>query len=160
MNNEIELFREYFEYSEGKLFWKKMAGARARVGQQAGKFRKDGYFGVGLKGKEYLVHRIIFALEYGYLPECVDHIDRNPSNNLISNLRDSDYSSNVWNSGISKSNSTGIKGIRITYNGKFEARVAAKGVTYQVGTFDNIEEAASELKKFRANLHKNFACNG
>lgn len=160
MNNEIELFKEYFYYSDGALFWKKDAGARAKKGKTAGKLRKDGYYDVGLKGKYYLVHRIVFALTYGYLPACVDHIDRNPSNNLISNLRDSDYSNNVWNSGISKSNSTGIKGIRVARNGKFEARVAANGVTYQVGTFDNIEEAASELKKFRANLHKNFACNG
>lgn len=64
MKNEIEMFKKYFEYNEGYLYWRNRSGTRGRVGTVAGKLRKDGYFDVGLKGKYYLIHRIVFCLTF------------------------------------------------------------------------------------------------
>lgn len=160
MKNEIEMFKKYFEYNEGYLYWRNRSGTRGRVGTVAGKLRKDGYFDVGLKGKYYLIHRIVFALHFGFLPKMIDHINRDRSDNRVENLREIEYSSNNWNSGISSSNTTGVKGIRITRTGKFEARLAVKGKTIQVGTFSTLDEATSELKKVREKEHGEYACNG
>ncbi len=156
----IELFSKCFEYRDGNLYWRKTFGSRALKGNRAGKLRKDGYRDVALYGKLYLEHRIIFALHYNYLPVVVDHIDHNPSNNKIENLRNSDYNRNIWNSRKSVRNTTNVKGIRLTRNGKFEARVAAFGRTYQVGTYLTLNDAEKALIAFRTELHKEHSCNG
>ena len=157
---DIDLFREYFEYSDGYLYWKKTKGPRALKGSKVGYLRKDGYCGTMFNKKSYLVHRIIFGIIYGYLPEVVDHKDRNRTNNLISNLREADYSKNIHNARLSKSNTTGVKGVRKTKNGRFECRVAINGVTHQVGTFSSLFEAQQKIKEYRQNLHKEFTCHG
>lgn len=156
----IDLFREYFEYSDGCLYWKKAKGPRAPKGSRVGYLRKDGYYGTMFNKKSYLVHRIIFGIVHGYLPEVVDHKDHDRTNNLISNLREADYSKNIHNARLSKSNSTGVKGVRKTKNGRFECRVAINGVTHQVGTFSSLLEAQEKIKEYRQNLHKEFTCHG
>jgi hypothetical protein len=158
--NEIELFKEYFEYKEGNIYWLKTSGTRGIKGTKAGKLRKDGYFDVGLKGKYYLLHRVIFALTNNYLPEVIDHVDHNRANNFVSNLREATYSKNAHNSLKSKNNSTGVKGIRLTKNNKYEARVAINSVTHQVGTFEDISQALQALEILRLSLHGEFTCNG
>lgn len=55
--------------------------------------RPDGYCRVRHNGKVYLVHRLVAET---FLPNpldlpTVDHIDRNPSNNAVSNLRWASY---------------------------------------------------------------------
>lgn len=160
MNKYINLFKEYFEYKDGFLYWKKTIGTRAIAGNKAGKLRKDGYFDVGLFGKYYLVHRIVYALFNNSLPKFIDHIDRDRSNNRIENLREASANQNTWNASKSKANNTGVKGVRKTKNSKFEARVAANGITYQVGTFDTIEQAEQAIILYREKLHKEFTCNG
>ncbi len=59
-----------------------------------------------------------------------------------------------------KNNKTGVKGIRKTSNGKYEARVARKGKTFQVGTFNSLEEASKALQEFREKVHDCFTCHG
>lgn len=55
--------------------------------------RKDGHLQIQFckngKRKFYYLHRIIFEAHFGKIPEkfVIDHIDRNPLNNDISNLR-------------------------------------------------------------------------
>ena len=52
-----------------------------------------GYLRISLckngKVKQYLIHRIIYEAHKGKIPDnlVVDHIDRNPENNAITNLR-------------------------------------------------------------------------
>ena len=55
--------------------------------------KKNGYFLINLckngKRKYYYFHRIVYEAHFGKIPDnlVVDHIDRNPLNNDISNLR-------------------------------------------------------------------------
>ena len=46
-----------------------------------------------------------------YIPNIVDHIDGNSSNNCIENLRDANKAQNGWNSKLNKNNSSGIRGV-------------------------------------------------
>lgn len=157
---DYEYFNTYFYYFDGDLYWKRTVGTRGIKGNRAGKLRKDGYYDVGLQRKLYLVHRIIYCLHHKTLPEVVDHINRNPSDNRIENLRSANFSLNAWNSGISKNNTSGVKGIRKTSNGKYEARVAKNGETFHVGTFNSLEEASKALQEIREKVHDCFTCHG
>lgn len=49
----------------------------------------SGYIAVGLSGRQFLVHRLVMIAFVGPVPKdyTVDHIDRNRSNNILSNLR-------------------------------------------------------------------------
>ncbi len=70
---------------------------------------KDGYRVVQIKGVNWKQHRIIFFLHYGYLPELIDHKDRNKANNAPDNLREATKTVNAYNTDNRKDNSTGYK---------------------------------------------------
>ena len=65
----------------------------------------------------YLLHRIIFGLHHGWLPHEIDHIDRNPQNNSIENLRASSPILNATNRGLSVNSTTGYLGVVRQGNG-------------------------------------------
>lgn len=68
---------------------------------------------VGFNGKYYLAHRIVYLLFNGALSSesIIDHIDGNPFNNNISNLRCVTTNINRRNAGINKQNKTGVCGV-------------------------------------------------
>jgi len=85
-----ELLEEWFIYKEGRLYWKLSPKYDIPVGSLVGSVREDGYISVGFTGGKYLLHRLIFLLFNGYLPDLIDHIDQDHTNNRIENLRASD----------------------------------------------------------------------
>jgi hypothetical protein len=123
-----KLLQETFSYEDGNLFWKQPTGRRISVGQIAGR-DSNGYRMIGLFGKAYMAHRLIFMFHHGYFPQEVDHIDGNKINNRIENLRAATHSENLKNQKIRHDNTSGIKNVgwarreqrwrvRLTVNGK------------------------------------------
>jgi hypothetical protein len=93
------------------------------------------------KKKGFLVHRIIYFLETGKQPEQIDHIDRNRTNNHISNLRETTHQQNIFNSSpISGANSQ-YKGV-YKKGKKWGASIARAVEKYRIGCFDSEEDAA------------------
>lgn len=74
------------------------------------------FYRVGYQNKEYKVHRIIWILHNGSIPDdiVVDHIDGNPLNNDISNLRIVTQEINCKNSSKRSDNKTGVCGVTIS----------------------------------------------
>ncbi len=115
-NKEIEGFENYIIYDDGRVYSKK-----------SNKFLKPSlmitkdrpidkcYYSVAIynNGKRYykLLHRLL-ALTFIHNPDnlpSVDHIDRNPQNNNLSNLRWVNNAVNKRNTGVQKNNKLGEK---------------------------------------------------
>lgn len=67
-----------------------------------------------IKGKAYVVSRIIWELTHGPIPEdmVIDHLDGNPLNNALSNLACKTRAGNMRNRKKPKNNKSGIVGVR------------------------------------------------
>ena len=74
---------KYFKYfpKTGNFRRKKTMCTKIKIGDLAGS-KSHGYIVIMVNNKIYSAHRLAFLYMEGYFPEyCVDHIDRNPSNN-------------------------------------------------------------------------------
>jgi len=160
MNNDIvSLFKEWFSYADGKLVWQKAHKTKPdMVGKIAGSFNGR-YYQVHLKHKAYQVSRVIFALHHGYLPKVVDHIDGNPKNNNIDNLRAATSQQNNWNRLLSKRNKTGIKNVYATKTG-YKVGLEINSKEMHFGYFDDLELAELVAIEARNKYHGNFANHG
>ena len=92
----MEYLGSKFSYNDetGALVWKS-------TGKVAGHVNKTNhYIEIRLDKKLYKAHRLVYKLVLGIEPEgVIDHIDGNPSNNKIENLRLSTIQENSRNSG-------------------------------------------------------------
>ena len=132
---------------------------RARAGEEAGNLRSDGYRNVILDYVTFKVHRVVWAMHFGVWPSgLLDHVDGNPSNNRISNLRPATHVQNMRNRRKHKNNTSGIKGVRKNRNGsKWAAYIQIDGKNTNLGSFDSAEEAADAYRKASLELHGDFA---
>lgn len=142
-----------YTYKEGKLFFKRNLNSKQREGQEVGSLDNRGYLKVGLDRKKYLVHRLIFLMHHGHLPELLDHIDRNKLNNKIENLRECDKEVNSWNRDKQANNTSGYRGV--SWNkaaGKWHAYIKIKGKRKHLGLFSTPEGASEAYEKARVDV--------
>ena len=146
-----EFVEEFLEYRDGDLYWKPF---------KAGTHDGNGYLQVGIKRRYFKVHRLIFLMHHGYLPDVIDHIDGNKQNNRIENLREATRSQNGYNTKISKHNQSGVKGVSWRkQNQKWRARIYVEKQMISVGDFDNLDDAKVAVEAARLKYHKQFARN-
>lgn len=131
----------HYDPATGYLIRKVGRPGGGKKGSRAGTLRSDGYRSVEIDGFAYLEHLVAWLLVKGSWPAMeIDHKDRNPSNNIWTNLREATRSENVLNTGTPKNNSLGVKGIR-KMRDKFQARLKFNGIHYHVGTFPTLDAA-------------------
>lgn len=142
-----------YEYKEGKLYFKRNLHSKQREGAEVGSLNNNGYLKVCLDKKNYLVHRLIFLMHYGYLPELLDHIDMDKLNNKIENLREADKELNSWNRDKQANNTSGYRGVSWNKNAeKWHAYIKVKGVRKHLGLFNTPEEANKAYETAKANI--------
>lgn len=143
-----ELLDEWFYYEDGELFWRKNPCNWIKIGEKAGSVRKDGYVISQIRGVKFLLHRAIFLMHHGYLPELIDHIDQNPSNNKIENLRKSNKRDNANNTKLPSNNKSGTKGVSWDKtNEKWTVRFKLEGRYLFCGYFLDISDAINKRKQ-------------
>lgn len=101
----LDRFRTFLKYDAetGDVTFTDNRKGAVEVGQLAGHVRKDGYLGVYHRDQNYMLHRVAWALHYGKWPEhTIDHINREKTDNRISNLRDVPQAVNNLNKGSYK----------------------------------------------------------
>jgi hypothetical protein len=111
-----EHLRDLFEYADGHLYWRKQVG-RGRVGDVVGHkytaYKSSKRVMTRINHKAYLVHRLIYKWHNADFDSSqeIDHIDGNPSNNRIENLRLVDHKTNMQNIRRRTDNTSGVAGI-------------------------------------------------
>jgi len=135
MSVNTETLQSLFDYSNGNLIWKVNKG-RSKKGTIAGSRDTKGYMQLKLNQKVYRLHRLIWLWHGKELPEQIDHIDRNPLNNKIENLRAATQSENQWNT------ERACNGVSFhKASNKWRARIKINNKEIYLGVFSDIEQA-------------------
>jgi hypothetical protein len=152
-----DLLHELFEYRDGDLIRKVSTSTRAPVGSVAGYASRDGYRRITINRKKYKAHRLVFLMHHGYLPQFIDHIDNERSNNRIENLRPATHGENLCNQAIASHNTSGFKGVSWNkQHKKWYVQVQKDGKKHDGGYHDTAEEANQAAIKLREKLHGEF----
>lgn len=130
-----EILEKFFEYdlASETLFRKRREVSHSRTA---------GYPAIYWKGQTFYAHRLVRALHHGPIPKgmVIDHIDRNPLNYKLSNLRLVTSSENNLN----KDNPLkhGLANIRHDqkYN-RWEVKISRGGKRIYLGYFANLKDA-------------------
>ncbi len=153
----IEELKEYLIYipEHGEFVWKIRPCKNINIGAVAGGTRKDGYKYITLNNKKYLVHRLVWLFECGrFPPHFIDHMDGNPSNNKIGNLREASSLLNVQNQiRPQKTNRSGYLGVHTGRSG-YEAKIRVNGTIVNLGSFKTPVEAHEVYVKYKRIWHE------
>jgi len=149
----VDTLREYFNYSAdtGIVAWAKSPRYGIGAGDAAGAPNSFGYIQICFKRRPYLAHRIGWALTQGHWPaRMIDHINGDPADNRIVNLREVTGSQNQANRGVRKDSTTGLRGVRRQRSGKWSAQI-------QIGSFSTKEEASAAYLRLAEICYGEFA---
>ena len=123
----------------------------------------DGYYYIILcknsKIKKFLLHRLVYEAHFGVIPDkmCIDHIDCNPKNNNIENLRIANLSENQHNRKVQKNNKSGYKNITKTKFNTYHVRIKKNNKYVYHKTFKTLEEAILNRDENLKIHHEDFA---
>lgn len=162
MLTQAELQAQLNYDPETGIFTWKISKRGTSLNAQAGTINSNGYVIIGLNQKIYRAHRLAWLYIHGEFPkEYLDHINGNRSDNRLCNLREANNTQNQWNAGISKNNTSGIKGVawRESYK-SYRVRIRVNGKQLHIGYFKTIELAKEAAEQARLKFHKQFVNHG
>lgn len=152
---------DLFEYKNGALYWRVKKSYRVEVGKEAGCKNSHGYCVVRVNGILYGIHRIIFLMHHGYLPEYIDHADGDRLNNRIENLRQATNIQNSYNRGKQSNNHSGFKGVHWKKQIKHWAvEIQVNKTKKYLGIYKDLDLAALVASEARDLYHGKFARQG
>lgn len=164
---------KHFKYNPetGELIWKPRAGidrhektfntrcAGKNAAHEMKKINPNSrttYFRTILYNKQYLTHRLVWAMHYGEWPKkplVIDHIDGNGLNNKILNLRVTTNTGNSRNCRLSKNNTSGVNGVWYHKQcKKWVAELMYNRKKISLGLFSNINDAKIATESARVAL--------
>lgn len=157
-----ELIRELFDYRDGVLYWraKPCNTSPVLIGSEAGNIRPtDKRRRIRLFRKFYYSYQLIYMHHHGYIPKYLDHINGNPSDDRIENLRECNMSQNNMNAIIPKHNSSGSKNVHwSSCKNKWIVKMRINKTNKHIGEFKDFELADLIAKEARNKYHGQFVC--
>lgn len=145
--------KKWLSYNEetGIFTWLHSPSSQVPAGSIAGYKTKRGYIQLGLGGKLYYAHQLVWLYMTGKWPtKTIDHIDQDKTNNKFANLRHVSRSINYRNSAASKKESHGVFYMRD--RNKYKVQFTINGKTKYCGIFPTYEEACQHAVKAKQSL--------
>ena len=145
------MFAEKYSYDGGTGRFIFKEGQKARLGTEAGTLSSKGYvyLTISREGRrtKLQAHRLAWFLCHGYIPNVIDHVNGNPSDNRIDNLNDVTAKENV----IRGLKSSGFKNVGVRRVGdRWLARTTVGGVRQYLGYHGSEHEAVQAIKQISA----------
>lgn len=150
-----------YDPESGSFIWKHRddgpIGFNARwAGKKAGSINSQGRLMVSIDEKLHAAHRLAWLYMKGGFPEGhIDHINGDPLDNRIENLRLVTASENMQNMRRPKSNNqSGYLGVSFDKRyDKYEARITTNGKRLNLGRFDCPKAASEAYLKAKREMH-------
>lgn len=158
--------RELLSYdSETGIFtWLRNLKGGVRAGDAAGYVNVGGkgYILISVDGRMYTAHRLAWFYMTGVWPEClIDHRDQDKTNNRWANLREASREQNMANSGLMKSNTSGVKGVSFARREqKWHAYIGTGGKRKTLGYFESFDDAKAARLEAEREYHGDFRPDG
>jgi hypothetical protein len=157
MKFTVEQLRKRVWYdSQTGLFHTLKDTGRSKVGDVVTNVRKDGYCRVNVFGEKLLAHRLAWFYVHAEWPKFdIDHIDGNPSNNTLSNLRVLARNENLQNiRKVRKNSQTGVNNVSWhTARQRFVVQLLHLGEHKFGGQFSDIDSAIAALEELKRTWH-------
>jgi hypothetical protein len=148
----LDRINELVEYDPNTGLFKSKPGVRIRGDY----LKKGGYRYIRIDCEEYTAARIAWLIVYGREPQpFIDHINRDISDNRISNLREATKSQNGANSRgrTMKAQPKGVTSV----DGKWQVQIRCHGRSYYLGRFSTAEEGNAVYKAKAEELFGEYA---
>ena len=147
-----------YDPETGLFRWRKTITGRAQAGGIPG-CSVNGYRFIGIGNRRYAAHRLAWLFMHGAWPaKFIDHINGDPSDNRIANLREVTFSENLQNQRrAQKRSKSGLLGVSFhKARQRWRAQIAVDGTGHHIGYFDSPEAAHEAYLKKKRELH--IAC--
>jgi hypothetical protein len=143
----VERLLEVLSYSPetGLFTWEVNKSRSAKIGTVAGTKDTRGYIRIRVDGVDYRAHILAWFAHYNLRPGGeIDHINRDKTDNRISNLRVVNRRENILNRGMQKNNTSGHTGVYWRKESKkWTTSYTVSKKQIHIGYFVNVEEAVA-----------------
>ena len=158
---KIKEFPRYYVSDTGKIY-ALVAGVLIDKKLQSEKDNDKVYINLYTNSKAHkrYVHRLVYETFIGKVPKgyVVDHIDRNPLNNNLSNLRKATYQQNRVNSSKSPGAYSEYKGVHYCCRrNRYYASIGYEYKMIRLGSFKTEVEAAKAYNNKCIELYGEFS---
>ena len=137
-------------YYDGTILRNKVTrNPKALKDTKVGSLHHSGYYQVCVAGKYYMVHRLIWIMHHGEIPEEyeIDHINHIRDDNRLENLRLVTRQENRRNKAKSRSNTSGVIGVsRYNLRDQWQAQIKVNGKNIHLGFYDDFNDAVRVRK--------------
>lgn len=113
------------------------------AGSPVGSISAEGYLETSVYDVSYQVHRLTWLVAHGVWPEMIDHINHNRLDNRLFNLRSVDNTTNLRNSSLFSTSTSGINGVTWDrFASKWKVQIRTNGKNIHLGRFGSLDDAA------------------